>query len=722
MKKMIIPLQDAAGDNRKKAGNKAAVLAKLLERKIRVPGGFCITRDAYDAFLKETGTGQRIIFELGRKPFEEMRWEEMWDASLRIRNMFTTTAMPDWMRQAILKEAIAGFSGKPVAVRSSSLAEDSAGASFAGMHESFVNVSDPEKIIQCVKLVWASLWSDAALLYRKELSLDIETSAMAVIIQEMITGDVSGVGFCVDPNDEGQGVIESVYGLNQGLVDGDVEPDRYFLDRRSGKVVSSAAAVHDRRACPVKDGVRIIEAEGKEEMSLDNGEAESIFKVMLRLEELFGSAQDVEWTLREERIYILQSRPVTVRDDGEKSWYLSLRRSLDNLQRLAGRIEDEILPLMDREAKELSDVDLAGLSTEALAAEVDRRKKTFDRWHDIYWEECIPFAHGVRLFGTVYNDTIHPRDPYEFIDLIVPEKMVSLERNERMKVAGKYLLEHPDSIDKEGNIKDSVLGDMIDRIMIDLGAIAADTDIAGQNRHLAVRMLKSISEMEGGSAANGAAEYIERSTSFIEAFPEADRDYARQLLSIARKSYQFRDDDNIYLGRIEAALSDAMLESRQRLGSRCDGEDTCTNPEEVITALRFPGYLPKRKAAKEIAEERKIFNARQLRGQPAGKGLARGIARVIEGAADLFDVRKDEILVCDAIDPTMTFAIPLVNAIVERRGGMLIHGAIIAREYGIPCVTGIPRATELIRTGDDITVDGYRGMVINHTRTEEGAA
>jgi len=68
-------------------------------------------------------------------------------------------------------------------------------------------------------------------------------------------------------------------------------------------------------------------------------------------------------------------------------------------------------------------------------------------------------------------------------------------------------------------------------------------------------------------------------------------------------------------------------------------------------------------------------------------------------------------LVCDAVDPTMTFIVPLAAGIIERRGGMLIHGAIIAREYGIPCVTGVPEATKRIRTGDQITVDGYLGIV-----------
>jgi pyruvate,water dikinase len=89
-----------------------------------------------------------------------------------------------------------------------------------------------------------------------------------------------------------------------------------------------------------------------------------------------------------------------------------------------------------------------------------------------------------------------------------------------------------------------------------------------------------------------------------------------------------------------------------------------------------------------------------------------GTARVISGLDDLRAFEEGEILVCDAIEPTMTFVVPLSAGIVERRGGMLIHGAIIAREYGLPCVTGVPAATELIRTGDRLTVDGYLGIVV----------
>ena len=100
-----------------------------------------------------------------------------------------------------------------------------------------------------------------------------------------------------------------------------------------------------------------------------------------------------------------------------------------------------------------------------------------------------------------------------------------------------------------------------------------------------------------------------------------------------------------------------------------------------------------------------------MKGRTQHRGVASGRARVVGGRTDLFSFEAGEVLVCEAIDPNMTFIVPLAAAIVERRGGMLIHGAIIAREYGLPCVTGVPEATTLIATGDELTVDGFLGIV-----------
>ncbi len=140
---------------------------------------------------------------------------------------------------------------------------------------------------------------------------------------------------------------------------------------------------------------------------------------------------------------------------------------------------------------------------------------------------------------------------------------------------------------------------------------------------------------------------------------------------------------------------------------------------KLIKSLRDPAYNPE---WKKLPEKQEIFREkvkpRQLLGNPSGRGVSEGYARVILKEGDLFKVKAGEVLVCDAVDPNMTFVVPLCSAIIERRRGMLIHGAIIAREYGIPCITGVPDATQLIKNGDYLTVDGFLGIVTVLKRRE----
>jgi phosphoenolpyruvate synthase/pyruvate phosphate dikinase len=144
-------------------------------------------------------------------------------------------------------------------VRSTAPDEDAAASSFAGLHESYVNVAGTEEILARIRLVWASLWSDRALLYRRELNLDIASSAMAVFIQRLIFSRSSGVLFTQSPNDAGQMVIEAVYGQNQGLVDGAVEPDRWFVNKSTGEIISHQppAARIQHGPCPFPAGRRL---------------------------------------------------------------------------------------------------------------------------------------------------------------------------------------------------------------------------------------------------------------------------------------------------------------------------------------------------------------------------------------------------------------------------------------------------------------------------------
>jgi pyruvate,water dikinase len=197
---------------------------------------------------------------------------------------------------------------------------------------------------------------------------------------------------------------------------------------------------------------------------------------------------------------------------------------------------------------------------------------------------------------------------------------------------------------------------------------------------------------------------------FLNCFADEEKDRMRELLNLARASYRLRDDDNIYLDGVKNGLRKVMDEAAERLKQNLfDSNQKAAVKGELargIPELHSPAVGS---TDNELKEGNIKF--RQLTGQPAGKGIARGRAKVINKFEDLFDFKKDEILVCDAVEPEITIVAPLAAALVERRGGMLIHGAIIAREYGLPCVTGVSEATLKIKNGDLLFVDGWLGIV-----------
>jgi pyruvate,water dikinase len=311
-----ITLAEAADTDERFIGGKAAKLAQLTRAGFRVPRGFCVTTAAYERFLREQRLADVIRMELGRKPFESMRWEEIWDTALRIRSAFLATPVPAVLSQAIGAAVEELGVNKALAVRSSAPGEDSANRSFAGLHESLVGVVGVAAVLDAVRVVWASLWSDAALLYRQELSLDPARSRMAVVVQELVEEDRSGVAFGRDPRDAAsdRAVVEAVPGPCGDLVDGLVDPDRWILKRSSGEVLEWRAG--DR------------EQEQDLGPILETSDLTTLLRALTRVESLFDWPPDIEWTGRVERFTLLQARPITTvtpRPDDKRDWYLTLR-------------------------------------------------------------------------------------------------------------------------------------------------------------------------------------------------------------------------------------------------------------------------------------------------------------------------------------------------------------------------------------------------------------
>jgi pyruvate,water dikinase len=721
---LIIPLEEIEEKDREQIGGKAFSLAMLSRVGMNIPEALCVKAEAYHQFITCVGLRERILLEINRKNFKEMRWEEMWDAALRIRNMFLQTPIPSEIAKELQSPIEDTFKDKAVVVRSSAPGEDSSQASFAGLHESYVNVQGTEAILEHVRLVWASLWSDAALLYRQELGLEIEKSAMAVLIQEIVNGERSGVAFGKNPNDGSQAVIEAVYGLNSGLVDGTVEPDRWILDRQTGRILSHRPARRENWVRPSTDGTHFetLPTDLSEKTPLTDDEIGRIFNHVLNAEEHFGAPQDVEWTFREDNLFILQSRPITTISSGtsedKRPWYLSLRRSFENLKALRQKIERELIPAMVEEAERLSHKDFTALSDIQLADEIARRMDIHGRWVAIYWSDFIPFAHGMRLFGQFYNDTVKPEDPYEFMDLLGRGQLKSLERNQKLEEMASMIRKNPSltpRLKKFETIEDEDFKRKLDEFIQQFGDLSCSIGEQTECLQGPEGILKILLKMTAHAPAKKrwSSHRLDDLTSrFLSRFKEKEEKFAAELLDLGRTSYRLRDDDNIYLGRIEREVVVTIEEGRRRIEKRCRMKLEGVDPAEIIKALRNSNYVPKKRSSTEPMKLSSELKARQIIGQPAGPGIAKGKARVILSPSDLFRFESGEILVCDAIEPNMTFIVPLSSGIVERRGGMLIHGAIIAREYGLPCVTGVPEATTQIHTGDLVTVDGFLGIVI----------
>lgn len=713
---LVVDLDELGEASDARVGGKAAALAALRRAGHRTPRSLCLTTEAYGLFVEQGSLRAVIQQELGRKSFDDMRWEEIWDAALRIRNRFLRAPAPAAVVAAVESILEQLGSSAALAVRSSAPGEDSEGASFAGLHDSFVGVSGLEAVVEAVRGVWASLWSDRALLYRRELDIDPETSSMAVLIQEMVDGAVSGIAFGRHPTDPDLAVIESVYGLNQGLVDGTIEPDRWHIERASGRIVKHTPPPERRRlvATGARTVVQPVPPELASRAPLDQPAVARVVGAVHDLEDLFGAAQDIEWTIADGELVLLQSRPVTTStaDSGDqRAWYLSLTRSLDNLGGLRDRVERELLPAMDRAAREIAQRDVGALAVEELADEIERRRTVYDRWVDVYWREFIPLAHGIRLFGQFYNEIVRPEDPYEFMELLASTPLLALRRNRELsRLAGSVR----DDAELRARLAAGEAGHVdfereLEAFQVEFGdAVFADQRCFG-DRSRAIRLLLSMAASRQAAAPAAAPDIETRIEAFLEGVDEERRPLARGILDIGRVSYRLRDDDNIHLARLESLLLEAVEEGRRRIGETRPAVDL----DEVVRALRHPNLVvePKPAAAPPAVETGFRARPRQLVGQPAGPGVATAPARVIEDVDDLFEFQEGEALVCDAVDPNMTFVVPMASAVVERRGGMLIHGAIIAREYGLPCVTGVPDATTLIGTGDRLTVDGYLGIV-----------
>jgi phosphohistidine swiveling domain-containing protein len=293
-------------------GGKAANLMAIAAAGFPVPDGFVVPVSVYLKFLEKFELTGQI-----RSALESADYDDEDDLSVRsgrIRDLILSAEVEPFVRSEFGDDRERMKEDSLWAVRSSAVAEDTAEASFAGQQDTYLNVA-PDQVPEMVKRCWASYYNQRAIAYRHDAGISQTSGGIAVIVQRMVDARSSGVMFTADPlNKQREGlIIESSWGLGESMASGLVTPDRFVMDRSSGKAVHRAI---NRKLKEIRltDGPTTsvdVDQARQVQPSLSDAEAGQLCDLGLRLERHFGAPQDVEWAVEGDQIFLLQSRPIT---------------------------------------------------------------------------------------------------------------------------------------------------------------------------------------------------------------------------------------------------------------------------------------------------------------------------------------------------------------------------------------------------------------------------
>ncbi|MGH8948259.1 MAG: PEP/pyruvate-binding domain-containing protein, partial [Acidimicrobiia bacterium] len=210
-----------------------------------------------------------------------------------------------------LRADLAELAYVPLAVRSSAVGEDSRVASFAGQHQTVLNVVGDDSVLTAIRRVWDSGWNEAALAYR--LRMDVaDEPRIGVIVQHLVAAEVAGVLFTCDPvsGNADRWLIEASWGLGEAVVAGLVSPD-FYIATPSGDLLEARRGTKKVAVMPDVGGGTSQRATEDDNWCLDEAAVRELTELGAACERLFGPGQDIEWAVAGGKTWLLQSRPVT---------------------------------------------------------------------------------------------------------------------------------------------------------------------------------------------------------------------------------------------------------------------------------------------------------------------------------------------------------------------------------------------------------------------------
>ncbi len=797
-------------DQRSQTGGKGHSLAQLSQTGFAVPAGYVITVAAYHAFVAANDLEQAIAAALAL--------QEPAASAARIKTAFEQAPMPPAVAAAI-RESYQELGKGAVAVRSSALAEDSAGASFAGQHETLLNVSGSEQLLDAVRCCWASLWSERALAYRRHLSAPPAEAAMAVVVQNMVPAACSGVAFTLDPISGRRDVtiIEAVIGPGEALVSGQVTPFHY-------------AVPHEITRAKIHKIANTL---------LDVERLQTVVRLARQVQEWAGTPQDIEWSLDEAgRVYLLQARPITTLAEQAEA----TRWTRDNVGEV---LPDPVTPLSWSVLDPLGNNAFAGL-LRRLGLHDYPDGGLFGRFYErVYFNQTLFQSMMGHFYLSQAGWRAAPRlalaamrAAWLLLQLPIQARLAIRAILAQRRSASKTLdLDPQDEIlarlndwrrlgvrAMETHLAVSVIAELLYQTLDKLlarwgdGSASAATLAAGLTGLRSAQAGRALGKLAQQMRRNGdlRALIIESTPEMlpmhlietedgqalweqIEAFLAEYGHSAVQEFELAAP--RWRDDPSAILNALQAQAR-AHRTEKQPLAPRAARQAAVRKiqkrmnwPQRLLfrlllrqtqafTTIRenlkyhfvighsrlrdlYLALAAHLVAARQLGQQDDVFflthdelvdllqgrlaahdsaqrvNGRRqewqeareitppfaldqsgdhlrdvarpdepsLSGFAASPGSYTGRARVVLTPEQGADLEPGEVLVAPATSPGWAPLLLTAGALITEIGGTLSHGAIIAREYGLPAVLNVSAATRHIRTGQLVRVDGDRGLV-----------
>lgn len=310
MSSFVLGFQEMEKTQLLAVGGKGLNLGELSKMEgIQVPEGFCVTTVGYQKAIEQNETYHALLNRLAMLKVEDR--DQIGEISREIRQIIMEIEIPSDVVQAVTHYLSQFGDGHAYAVRSSATAEDLPHASFAGQHDTYLNIIGKEAILQHISKCWASLFTDRAVIYRMQNEFDHSQVYLSVIVQRMVFPLASGILFTADPITSNRKLlsIDAGFGLGEALVSGLVSADCYQVQEE--EIVDKRIATKKIAIYGLKEGgteTQQIDPDQQTTQTLTEQQILQLARIGRKIEQHFGCPQDIEWCLDQDTFYIVQSR------------------------------------------------------------------------------------------------------------------------------------------------------------------------------------------------------------------------------------------------------------------------------------------------------------------------------------------------------------------------------------------------------------------------------